>query len=483
MMGRHLITYLLPNLAQALASFGTVALLTRLLSEAEYGRYALVFTAMSLAHYLMLTWIEAAAARFYSEARVRGEKPDHFATLLRLYLICVCAFGAVSVAVVALVPYDETVKLALAAAFAGVAVRSFLKIALETRRMALEATRFALVDSFHTVAGFGFMAVCIAFLGMAENGAFVGLLIASLLVLLIEGPALWLSKRGGTFQPERARAYLAFGAPAAFSLIMTLAMTSADRFVIGIVLGDAAVGAYSAGYQVGARVIDLVSVWVASAVFPLIAAAHDSQGPEAAKVQARSAFALRLGVGAPAALGIALVAEPLCEILIGPALREEAAAIARWVALAALLGCMTEYFAEAFILAKKALQRALLMIPPVLVNIGLNFLLLPVMGLKGAVVATVVAYAVGMVLLAVVGRRYVALPVHLGDMVRIALACGCMAAVVSLLPDWGGLPELVLKAVLGAVTYGAVAVLLDIADAKKRLHEIAGRFGRKAEAT
>ena len=89
----------------------------------------------------------------------------------------------------------------------------------------------------------------------------------------------------------------------------------------------------------------------------------------------------------------------------------------------------------------------------------------------------------GMVLLAVVGRRYVALPVHLGDVARIAFACACMAGIVSLLPDWGGLPELILKAGIGAVTYGAVAVLLDIADAKKRLHEMAGRFARKAEAT
>jgi O-antigen/teichoic acid export membrane protein len=317
---------------------------------------------------------------------------------------------------------------------------------------------------------------------MGEEGAFIGLLVASLLVLAIEGPALWAARRGGSFEPQRAKAYFAFGAPAAFSLVMMLAMTSADRFVIAAVLDEAAVGAYSAGYQVGARVLDLVAVWVSSAMFPLIAAAYDTEGAEAAKRQARAAFALRLGIGAPAAVGLALVATPLCDILIGPALREEAASIARWIAFAALLACMSEYFAEAFILAKKALQRALLMIVPVAVNIGLNVLLLPVWGLNGAVVSTVVAYGVGLVLLAVVGRRYIALPIPLDDIAKVGFACGCMALFVALLPAWGGVAELAFKAALGAAVYGLVALLLDIADAKSRLAALVGRLSARAGA-
>ena len=64
MMGRHLVAYLIPNLAQAVASFGMVAILTRLLSDDDYGRYTLVYAAMTLAQYVSVVWIEAAAARF-----------------------------------------------------------------------------------------------------------------------------------------------------------------------------------------------------------------------------------------------------------------------------------------------------------------------------------------------------------------------------------------------------------------------------------
>jgi O-antigen/teichoic acid export membrane protein len=476
MQVRHLVTYLLPNIAMAVSSFGTVAVLTRLLSEAEYGRYALVYTAMSLGQYLALTWIEAAAARYYSEAQARGEKPDHFKTLLTLYGWCAGGFGLLTALLVLLVPLEPGVKIALVAAFAGVIVRSCIKIALETRRMALEATRYALVDSFHTLTGFVLSVGFVAWFGMAEEGAYIGLLVASVMVLAIEGPALWAARKAGRFQPERAKAYIAFGAPAAFSLIMTLAMTSADRFLIAGYLSEADVGAYSAGYQVGARMLDIIAMWASAAVFPLVARAYDNEGPLAAARAARAGFAVRFGIGAPAALGIALVAQPLCDLLIGEALRDQAAHIARWIAIAALLACLCEYFAEAFVLAKKALQRALLMAVPVAANVGLNMLLLPVMGLDGAIVATITSYAVGLVLLAAIGRRYVPLPVPLVDVGKIALACAFMAAVVLSLPAWGGIAELAAKALMVGLAYTVMALLLDIADARSRLEMIHARL-------
>jgi O-antigen/teichoic acid export membrane protein len=172
MMGRHLLTYMVPNLAQAVASFGTVAVLTRFLSDAEYGRYALVYTAMTLVQYLTLTWVEAAAARFYSDAVEKNDKPNHFATLLQASLWCSVAFGVLCVGIIALWPGDAALKLTLAAAFGGVLMRTIIKIALETRRMAQEANRFALVDTLHTLLGFGLAIGCVIALGMGPEGAF-----------------------------------------------------------------------------------------------------------------------------------------------------------------------------------------------------------------------------------------------------------------------------------------------------------------------
>jgi O-antigen/teichoic acid export membrane protein len=477
MLTRHLATYLVPNLAQAVASFGTIAVLTRVLSDVEYGRFALVFATMTLAHYIFLTWTEAAASRFYTEARERGETASHFASMVRANLASAVVFAVVAAIGLTVWSGDAVVKLALAAAFGGAMVRSLLRISLETRRMALNARRFAIVDTFHTLAGFALSIGAVVVLGMSVDGIFLAMGVASIFALMIEGPALLLQARGGQVEPERVRTYMAFGAPIAFGLIMTLALANGDRFLIAHFLGEAAVGAYAAGYQVAARILETFFIWAGSAAFPLLLNAWETEGEAGAQRAARAGFALRLGIGAPAALGIALVAAPLCEVLIGEGLRDEAARIAPWIALAALLAGLCDYFSDAFMLAKKVVQRALLLILPMILNLGLNVMLLPVMGINGAVVSTLLAYATCMVLLAVIGRRYVALPVPLADIAKVAAGCAFMALIVLLLPDWGGFAELALKALLGGLAYGCVALLLDIAGAKQRLADIIARRG------
>lgn len=476
MLGRHLITYLLPNAAQALASFGTVAVLTRVLSEAEYGRYALIFAAMSMANYAIMTWVEAAAGRFYAEADEKGEKKAHFATLLRANLWCSVVFGVLSVVGISLFPGDSALKIALAAAFGGVIIRSFIRIALESRMMAREATRFALVESLHTLLGFGLSVACVVWLAMGEEGPFIAMAVAAVVVAAIEGPALLLAARGGKAEPARMQRYFAYGGPVAFGLILSLALTSGDRFMIAAYLGEAEVGIYSAGYQVAARVLDIIFAWAGSAVVPLLIAAYERDGEKGVQDVARDGYAVRLALGAPAALGLALVAVPLCEILIGEALRVRAAEITPWIAAAALLAGMSVYFGDAFTLAKKPMQRAMLMIVPAVVNIGLNAVLLPRIGLDGAVISTVVAYAVAVLVLAVVGRRYVKLPIPIGATLKIAAACAAMAGIVLALPDWGGMAELVTKAGLGAIAYGCVALLLDVAGARTRAEAMVARF-------
>jgi O-antigen/teichoic acid export membrane protein len=479
MMGRHLLTYLLPNLAQAVASFGTVAVLTRFLTPAEYGRYAMVYAAMILVQYLTFTWVEAAAARFYSEAAEKNEKPNHFATLLRACLWCSLAFAILCVAIIAIWPGDIALKLTLGAAFGGVLMRTLIKIALDSRRMAQEANRFALIDTTHTLLGFGTAIACVVGFGMGPEGAFLGLAIGSFVVLLIEGPALFLAAKGGQPDPVRTHNYFAYGAPLAAGLVLNLALTSSDRFIIAPVLGEAQVGAYTAGYQVAARILDIIFAWGSAAIMPLLVAAYERGGSEEVLPIARDGFAVRLGIGAPAAVGIALLAEPICTILIGENLRDSAIQIVPWIALAGLLTGMCDYFSEAFVLTKKSFERALLMLVPTVLNIGLNIILLPRVGLMGAVASTVISYGVGMVLLAIVGRRHIALPIPLRETAKIGLACLVMACVVHFAPSPGGVLEIVFKAVLGGIAYGSSALLLNLADARTKLISFMSRFSKQ----
>ncbi|MFN5270348.1 MAG: polysaccharide biosynthesis C-terminal domain-containing protein, partial [Hyphomonadaceae bacterium] len=91
---------------------------------------------------------------------------------------------------------------------------------------------------------------------------------------------------------------------------------------------------------------------------------------------------------------------------------------------------------------------------------------LPKYGLMGAAYANVVAYGLGMTMLAWIGRRYVALPIPLFETAKIALACALMAGVVLALPSFGALQDLALKGGIGALSYGAFIMVLNVAGAR-----------------
>ena len=61
---RHLAGYLPVNIASGIAAFGGVYVFTRLLGPEEYGRYARMFSVMTLVHLLSLTAAESAAVQW-----------------------------------------------------------------------------------------------------------------------------------------------------------------------------------------------------------------------------------------------------------------------------------------------------------------------------------------------------------------------------------------------------------------------------------
>lgn len=462
MLTRHLAGYLPLQVAQAIAGFGAIAALTRILSPEEFGRYALCLAIVGMAHSAVMLWVEASALRFLSQARARGEEKDHFRTLVWLHVGTLGLFAAGTLAAILLTP-DPSWKAALGAALAGALARSGLKIALETRRAEGAVGRVTAVESAHVLLGFGLGVALAAYTGLGAAGPLLGMAAAAVLCLALEGPGMVARARGGHATPERARAYAAYGLPIAGAIVLDLVLSTSDRFLVGAFLGEAAVGAYAAGYQLGNRPIEILMLWAVTASSPLLMAAYERGGAAEVQALARQTFTAMVAVGAPAAVGLALVAAPFAELLVGQALRAQAAAIAPWTAASALLGgLMIHYFSESFQLTRRTDLRAALVAAPALANIGLNLVMIPAFGLMGAVAATVIAYALGVALMALVGRRFLPLPADPKVLAKTAAGCAAMALVVTALPSWGGVSELALKAGAGAAVYALAAFVLDI---------------------
>jgi len=185
-------------------------------------------------------------------------------------------------------------------------------------------------------------------------------------------------------------------------------------------------------------------------------------------------------IAAPAAAGLALVARPLADVMIGEGMRAQAAAIMPWIALSGLInGFVLYYLSEAFQLSRRTGLRAALMAIPAAANIALNAVLLPWIGLMGAVYATVACYALALVLLAGMGQKLAPLAWPWRDFLRIAGSCSAMAIAVRLMPAPGGFAELFMKASVGAATYVIAVLAFDAAGARSALQQFATRHARR----
>ena len=471
MFGRGLIGYLPVNVVQAIAGFGAIVVFTRMLSPADYGAYALGFSVMSLVHTCLFTWIESAMARFYLAEREDGDRAAMFATLYRTWLVMAFALPVVGGLILIVAPAPVNLKLALAAGLAAILGRSILKLEQERRRAAGEVGRFAIMDMAQTGGGF-VLGAGLAALGWGGAGPLAGMGAAAAVLAVFSLPTGGWRARSAVFDRQRLRTYFAYGLPLSLSLVLSLVLASTDRVVLAAYLNEAAVGAYHAGYSLSNRTLDVMFIWLGMAGGPAAVAALERGGEAALKRIALDQARLMALIAAPAAVGLALVAGPLSELMVGKALAAEAGQVTPWIAVSTLFaGTTTYYFHTAFTLARRTRLLLLAMAIPAGANLLLVLALVPGFGLRGAMWATTASYGLGLVSSVLLGRRAIALPIPWATLAKVAVATGGMALAVLSTPAFGGVAELMAKAAVGAVVYGALVFTLDAAGARARAAE------------
>ncbi|MET0294874.1 MAG: lipopolysaccharide biosynthesis protein [Phenylobacterium sp.] len=481
MFWRGVLGYLPANLVQGLTGVLTLVVFTRLLSPAQFGHYALGFSVMGLLHTGLLTWNEAALARFQAGAEQRGDAHHHAATVLRAWML-LAGVVALASGVAAALPLEPGLKLAVVAGALAVLPRSFAKIAQERRRAIGDVRGAVTIDLVQSIGAFAIGAAC-AWAGFGGAAPLIGIALAAVLSVAWAVPAELAAARGGTAEAGRALTYARYGLPVAGSLILSLVLTSTDRFLLAAFLDDAAVGVYHAGYSLANRTLDVMFIWLGAAGGPALVMALERGGQAGLAPQAREQAALMWLLGLPAAVGLAMVAAPLSQVMLGPQLADGAAQVTPWIAASALLaGITTYYYHQAFTLGRRTGLLLAAMAAPAVANVALNLLLIPRFGLQGALWATLASFALGLAASAGLGRRAMALPTPWVVIAQAAGATAAMATVVSMVPPLGGVAELAAKSSVGIAVYGALALVMDAGALRSRALPLARRLATRLAA-
>ncbi|MEZ5864263.1 MAG: lipopolysaccharide biosynthesis protein [Geminicoccaceae bacterium] len=466
MMLRHGLAYLAARGLPALLNFAALAIYTRLLAPEQFGVYAMVVAALGIAHTVFLSWLDLGLLRFLATYEAR--RGTFIGTILIAFSAMLALAGLASLPALWLIG-DPLLGRLLPLCFLLFCVEGFAELHLRLANAQLAPAvygRMAITRALTALAVGGALVLA----GVGPEGILVGLAAGAVAAVVAPtrrelGPLLadWRRSATPVFDPAVLRHLFLYGAPLVITLGLDVVLAGADRFLLASVIGADAAGVYAVGYQLTAYTLGTLLVIVNLAGYPLAVKAFESGGLAAAEPHLRQNALLLWGLGLPAAGGMALLAPNITAVVTGSAFAADAALVMPVLVLAALLQrSRTYYFDLAFQLRAQVGWQALISAATVVLNIGLNLLLIPHFGILGAAWATVAACGLGLALSIAFGRRLLALPLIWGEAGRLCLATAAMLAAIWPFRELTGLLVLPLQVGLGILAYAAALWLLDV---------------------
>lgn len=260
---------------------------------------------------------------------------------------------------------------------------------------------------------------------------------------------------------ERAESILSFSKYDFVSNTGSYVYNWIDVGIIGLFLTQSAVGVYEYAWQVTLPIAIVLEVTTKS-VFPQVSQWHATEATEEISRVVSQAVSVGLFLSIPALFGALLFSESILLVLFGPQYTAGAAV------LTILMGEKIVRSVQVVLnTTLRGIDRprdsAVATGVTVLVNLGLNFLLVPVYGIRGAAVATVGSVCLNTVLHWYYLRDHVPLRFSWGLVVKIAVVSTLMSA--ALLPvremlDVTDLVGLLTVVIGGALLYVGLSTLV-----------------------
>jgi O-antigen/teichoic acid export membrane protein len=177
-------------------------------------------------------------------------------------------------------------------------------------------------------------------------------------------------------------------------------------------------------------------------------------------------------------MGLSLVGPGLVDLLIGEEYQASVKMLLPWVASAIFFMGLGAFYAHLpFQLGNSNFGIFKIAAFTAVVNIILNLILIPRMGMFGAAIATLLSFMISSGLGFYLGKKVFPIPFPSRDVIKIVIATLVMGACLYWVKDLRGWHWLFLQLMLGLAAYGAAGYLLNIGGVRQLL---AARLAQRA---
>ncbi len=465
----HALKYSISSLLVTLAGFISFPILTRVFTVAEYGVISYVSSALMVLVVVGKLGMQHAIVRFYAEVEA-GKREVTEAQYLSTVMY---GLGWTGLAAMLL---GLGIGLAIPDAWLSqpqtrnLLLLSLLLVPIRVLDSAVSnllraQQRSGLLSTYTAVRRYAVLGLVLLVIFTIQAGLtafYLATLVAELVVTL---GMVWYALRGmglshAALNRPLLTAMIAFGLPMIVYDISGVLLNLGDRFFIEAYLGSEALGVYSAAYNMCDYASIVLLTSLNQALTPIYLKIWETEGKAATQAFVdRSLHAYLLACAAIMAAISAMGGDALT-LLASERYRSGTVIVPAVMGAMLLCGCVPLLAAGLYI-GKQTKTLMGMIVFSAAVNMGLNWLLIPRLGLMGAAYATLGCYALQLVGAAVLAFRVLPVRIPALDVLRLSLCSVLAYAAMQAINEAGPLYMLMLEGGVGAVVFVLSVSLID----------------------
>ncbi len=454
---KHTIVYTAGNFLVKLVGLILLPVYTTHLTTAQYGIMAILETTQNILVPLILLNIHAAITRFYHDAQDQQTRGKILFTALVYTLVAgVVAnlvFQPFSRPLAGLIFNDSWLHMYWGLLFVNIALLSLVYLVRNFFNTIENPVKYSLVNVVQFTVFLGLTVYFIVVLKWGVKGWLAAQTIAYLSTIGLFIPAYLRRVRIG-FNMALLRQMLAYSSPLAFSLISSMVLSFGDRYVLNFLMGQSSVGIYSLGVKL-ANVVDLIILQAFQlAYIPYAFRTYQEKGFRFFHSKMTTYLVLIIFT---AALGMALFAKGVI-LIFSPNNQQywQAASYVPYLAFIKVFAGLRFMFAMSMHITKRTRIIPFIVIGAALLNIGLNILMIPGLGIYGAILASFISYVLMDVVYYVFAQKFFKVKYEFGRLALLVI----VGVGVYLLSLWIHIPNLFVHIMVKAFFVLAYLVIL-----------------------
>ncbi|MDY0082916.1 MAG: oligosaccharide flippase family protein [Ignavibacteriaceae bacterium] len=445
---KHSIIYSISNVATKASGIILLPIYTSYFTVEEFGRLGLVLAIITILIQIVVLGQNQSILKFNNQIEYVDKKKSILFTLSLFVLIIAILFIVIGEAATPWIArilgnikdYYSALRIGIYIVVVSV-INNIFQNKLRADEKSVSFTVISLIKLFVLIVATVYL-VTSHELGI--NGVLYGQLISEIVTLIIFVP-LMLRLMEFKFERNILSESLKFGLPLIFSGLSMTLLNISDRFLIKFLASEEALGLYELGYRVAGILNMFMIMPLSLTLLPVAYKVYKQPGDKDyyRKIMTYAAYLLVWG-----ALTLSIFSKEIIELFSGSSSYLPAYKVVPVILFAYVFSGMSMISSIGIYLTSKTTYIAIITIVSAAINIFLNYLFIPVYGIMGAAVNTLIAFLVLYFLSLKISNRYYKIGFENSKLLKLFILSVIILWLAAYLSDISLLLRVILKVVI-----------------------------------